>query len=1357
MLFSADGNYFITAGDDNTIIISDLRKRLPITRLENQQGDVLLAHPSQPFFFTSEKKGDTTVILKRSIPSGQVVQRTSLPNTLSAGIFLQSYNLIELDETGSFFLVAYQSFPNAVVATFDLNGKLINFSKGASQDQLNAIVKQGNSTWVSANNGLYRQQDSILQPVLKPATGEYFANMIVFGDSIILMSNRNITWYSIKQSKVLSRTNIQDFFSQGDGDNGGRIVRIHHPFIVDRTGAVYIINTRIPDLANDGVKLRPFALAKITNTISYPFLSTNRTSVARAGIEPLFTYNKAAGLFVVMERMDKLSFLDASNGYLFSLGRKNLPVKDLRFTATPGKLLLQVDDIRSPGFLLDLSTGRMETIGVMDDQLYSKPSNKQHYSSYKVQPSREHLYIPASKNYINAPYLLKDNTPILNYPFKDELKLPMRGNTNLIVNEKGVLQLVKDDGTMLKQLQLYALKDEDRDYVSDKKYVNGKYSKISWNDNHFISSYQYDSTTATLALSVDQYFSSNTTTTHFVDLNTFKLIKSYVSDKLGVLPASRSVINGYGIFSVENNSATSIFPNGYTFSSLFTPSQNEKKVFFIKSGYAEKDILYCWDVAEQKMYELGQQHGINKIICDPHSPLLYTLGQDESIMIWNSITRQQVAQIVISGKKDYDDLSDVDGSYLVLLNDGYYMGQNKYYQMLKLQDGTRSYSISDIDVLYHRPDKVLESLGYASTTLLQPLKELAEKRAKRTNINFNTADILIKSVANIPFYSSDPLQHIVAEIPKDAGDASGVMVYVNGTAIWNKAIPLKKDQSIFTADVALVDDVNHVRFCIVKNDGKETPGDFFYINSKAADNAEIYIIGIGVSKYKDTTYNLKYADKDMNDLLNYLYTTDTYSKNHIKRFSNQQVNKAIVDSIKWMLQKARSQDVVLCYYAGHGLLDKNNDYYLGTYDINFNDPAPNGLGIRQLNEAVAASAARKKMIFIDACHSGLIDDLATAADTLSGDAKGVVRRGFSIKGSQKASSVQYSFNHFNQGTGVDILAASAGNEYALELGAISNGVFTYSALQAFKSGEADYNNDKKLTLYELQQYVSNKTRQLTKGAQRPTFRQNNLYQDIVLLSAADSYVSRFMTAAKQNDVNTIKLLLDNKEVTIDQLDKEGFTALHYACRQGSFNVIKYLVENGADVHRTTTALASTPLYLAAWNDHYRAAYYLMTAGAIIDEDIQGWQMNEIVKKNHTPTINILRNYAAIKLQQDQLRTAALEIINGNINKADSLLIAAKLSVNGHLLIEGLPIVVMPIIGKNLQALEWIVGKGANINAASLDDSFTPLMFAANMGQMNIARWLLGHGADITAKDRFGQTAAQYAARAGFNELAELLR
>jgi len=62
----------------------------------------------------------------------------------------------------------------------------------------------------------------------------------------------------------------------------------------------------------------------------------------------------------------------------------------------------------------------------------------------------------------------------------------------------------------------------------------------------------------------------------------------------------------------------------------------------------------------------------------------------------------------------------------------------------------------------------------------------------------------------------------------------------------------------------------------------------------------------------------------------------------------------------------------------------------------------------------------------------------------------------------------------------------------------------------------------------------------------------------------------------------------------------------------------------------------------------------------------------------------------------------------------------------------------------------------NVNVRTVSGK-TPLMAAAYKGYTDIVQILLDAGADVTVKDRSGDTAARMAARGGFSRTVDLLR
>src|SRR5690606_14787946 len=135
---------------------------------------------------------------------------------------------------------------------------------------------------------------------------------------------------------------------------------------------------------------------------------------------------------------------------------------------------------------------------------------------------------------------------------------------------------------------------------------------------------------------------------------------------------------------------------------------------------------------------------------------------------------------------------------------------------------------------------------------------------------------------------------------------------------------------------------------------------------------KVYFIGIGIDRFSEEQYNLKFSCKDIRNLAQKL-KSKFGDKIIIDTLFNQKVT---VDNIRILRQKllqTQINDKVVISYSGHGLLSRDFDYYLSTYTVDFAMPEKNGLPYDALENLLDSIPARKKLLLIDACHSGEVD------------------------------------------------------------------------------------------------------------------------------------------------------------------------------------------------------------------------------------------------------------------------------------------------------------------------------------------------------------------------------------------------
>jgi hypothetical protein len=82
--------------------------------------------------------------------------------------------------------------------------------------------------------------------------------------------------------------------------------------------------------------------------------------------------------------------------------------------------------------------------------------------------------------------------------------------------------------------------------------------------------------------------------------------------------------------------------------------------------------------------------------------------------------------------------------------------------------------------------------------------------------------------------------------------------------------------------------------------------------------------------------------------------------------------------------------------------------------------------------------------------------------------------------------------------GAVVISSAGGGEYAIEGREWKNGIFTYCFIDGVRNKKADLNNDKKITIAELQHYLSVAVPKITGGRQTPTSRDENLNNNFII-------------------------------------------------------------------------------------------------------------------------------------------------------------------------------------------------------------------------------------------------------------------
>jgi WD40 repeat protein len=227
---------------------------------------------------------------------------------------------------------------------------------------------------------------------------------------------------------------------------------------------------------------------------------------------------------------------------------------------------------------------------------------------------------------------------------------------------------------------------------------------------------------------------------------------------------------------------------------------------------------------------------------------------------------------------------------------------------------------------------------------------------------------------------------------------------------------------------------------------------------------DLYVLAMGVSDYKNIN-KLTYCATDA-ALIEKTFKEGTgglFGKVETKLLTDKQVTTAGMSAgLDWLKSKMTPKDIAIVSFSGHGARHPiSGKFYLCTQDMT-NDLEKTAMAGKDFQKRLEDMPGRVVAI-LDACHAG------TAAEG-------------SLPPSAADSLVQ---DLTAEDSGVVVLCASLGREYAIESKLTKAGFFTLGLVEGL-SGHGDIDGDGLVYLHELNMYATARVRQLSGGEQNPT-------------------------------------------------------------------------------------------------------------------------------------------------------------------------------------------------------------------------------------------------------------------------------
>uniref|UniRef100_A0A670HQD3 Poly [ADP-ribose] polymerase n=1 Tax=Podarcis muralis TaxID=64176 RepID=A0A670HQD3_PODMU len=237
---------------------------------------------------------------------------------------------------------------------------------------------------------------------------------------------------------------------------------------------------------------------------------------------------------------------------------------------------------------------------------------------------------------------------------------------------------------------------------------------------------------------------------------------------------------------------------------------------------------------------------------------------------------------------------------------------------------------------------------------------------------------------------------------------------------------------------------------------------------------------------------------------------------------------------------------------------------------------------------------------------------------------------------------------------------------------------------------------------------------------------------------------QLLEAAKAGDVDTVKKLCTVQSVNCRDIEGRQSTPLHFAAGYNRVSVVEYLLQHGADVHAKDKG-GLVPLHNACSYGHYEVAELLVKHGAVVNvADL--WKftpLHEAAAKGKYEICKLLLQHGADPTKKNRDGNTPLDLVkDGDTDIQDLLRGDAAL---------------LDAAKKGCLARVKKLCSPDNVNCRDTQGRHsTPLHLAAGYNNLEVAEYLLQHGADVNAQDKGGLIPLHNAASYGHVDVAALL-
>ena len=473
---------------------------------------------------------------------------------------------------------------------------------------------------------------------------------------------------------------------------------------------------------------------------------------------------------------------------------------------------------------------------------------------------------------------------------------------------------------------------------------------------------------------------------------------------------------------------------------------------FVTVGLAD-NTSRIWDARNGQPVRtlFGHTGTVSDLAYTPDGRWLASASGDGSIRLWNPHNGRELA--ILSTMRGSED-------WLVVTREGLFDGSDA---------GTRELVAWRIGNSVYPLDRFYSD--FYTPSLLARLFA-----GERPQPDVNLAALQLPPQVRLSVTATGQRAMVIVKATDQGVGIREVRLYQNGKLISARAGERGVGVApVYEFPVELVSGENQLTAVAVSEDGVESNEDTLRLSYEAANVSKpsLHLLAIGINRYEDRSLNLGFARPDAEAIARFFQGKghQLFRSVNIETLIDEQAKREnIQQALERLADKARPEDIVIVYLAGHGVSSGQQFYFL-TQGMRgeTNDAAMRsryGLPANLLGDFLRRTPALKQLLILDTCYSG------SALPILG---KLAMARG-------PGAAEKRAIKMLARANGVHLIAAATEQQYAYEVPSLGHGVLTYALLSGLgESGpaEAPSMSDGLLTVYALLQYVNQVVPELT--------------------------------------------------------------------------------------------------------------------------------------------------------------------------------------------------------------------------------------------------------------------------------------